>query len=116
MYSNLISLSALLVFLSRCLANNEWSSGGNNINDGGRLRFLALGDWGGIDFFPYHTQEQLDTADGMAKVAAEQESEFVLALGDNFYYAGLMDDAFAKMRFEDTFEKVYYHDELQVPW
>ena len=53
----------------------------------------------------------------MAKVAAEQASEFVLALGDNFYYAGLRDDDdYSNKRFQETFQKVYYHNELQVPW
>ena len=59
----------------------------------------------------------METAVGMAKVASEQDSEFVLALGDNFYYAGLNgDDNEADMRFQQTFEKVYHQDELQVPW
>ena len=58
----------------------------------------------------------MQTADGMAKIAAEYNSEFVLALGDNFYSAGLMDDDDAQTRFDQTFEKVYYHDELQIPW
>jgi tartrate-resistant acid phosphatase type 5 len=90
--------------------NNSSSSGGN-------LRFLAIGDWGGLDHFPYHTKEQMETADGMARVASEHESEFVLALGDNFYYAGLKGDTEeASMRFQETFEKVYSHDELMVPW
>jgi tartrate-resistant acid phosphatase type 5 len=114
-YSSFSTPLLLLLGLSFCSAD-KWSGDNNSDNTGGRLRFLAIGDWGGTDFFPYHTQEQLDTADGMAKVAREQEAEFVLALGDNFYYAGLMDDAFAKMRFEQTFERVYNHDELQVPW
>lgn len=83
----------------------------------GRLHFLTLGDWGGSDHFPYHTLGQTETADGMARIAAEQGSEFVLALGDNFYYAGLMDDEdHARMRFEETFERVYFQEELQVPW
>jgi hypothetical protein len=94
--------------------NNNNSSGSSS---GGNLRFLAIGDWGGVDQFPYHTKEQMETADGMSKVASEHESEFVLALGDNFYYAGLKGDTEeASMRFQETFEKVYHHDELMVPW
>ena len=97
-------------------ASEENNSSGSS-SSGGNLRFLAIGDWGGVDHFPYHTKEQMETADGMAKVASEHESEFVLALGDNFYYAGLKGDADeASMRFQETFEKVYSHDELMVPW
>lgn len=99
---------------SRITEENNNSSGSSS---GGNLRFLAIGDWGGVDHFPYHTKEQMETADGMARVASEHESEFVLALGDNFYYAGLKgEDSEASMRFQETFEKVYSHDDLMVPW
>lgn len=99
----------------RTTDENNNSSGSSS--SGGNLRFLAIGDWGGVDHFPYHTKEQMETADGMAKVASDHESEFVLALGDNFYYAGLKGDTEeAEMRFQETFEKVYSHDELMVPW
>ena len=107
----MMRLSTLLLLVFGCSANEETISSST-----GRLHFLALGDWGGIDISPYHTEEQLETADGMAKLAAEYDSEFVLALGDNFYYAGLMDGDDAQMRFDQTFEKVYYHDESQMPW
>ncbi len=101
----------------RTTDENNNSSGSSSSSSGGNLRFLAIGDWGGVDHFPYHTKEQMETADGMAKVASDHESEFVLALGDNFYYAGLKGDEYeAEMRFQETFEKVYSHDELMVPW
>jgi tartrate-resistant acid phosphatase type 5 len=109
-----------------CCSADELRGGGRTTDEnnssgssssGGNLRFLAIGDWGGLDHFPYHTKEQMETADGMARVASEHESEFVLALGDNFYYAGLKGDTEeASMRFQETFEKVYNHDELMVPW
>jgi tartrate-resistant acid phosphatase type 5 len=109
-----------------CCSADELRGGGRTTDEnnssgssssGGNLRFLAIGDWGGLDHFPYHTKEQMETADGMARVASEYESEFVLALGDNFYYAGLKGDTEeANMRFQETFEKVYSHDELMVPW
>ena len=118
-YPKLSFSTLLLLGLSCCSADELRRGRGGGCGDSssdGRLRFLALGDWGGVDHFPYHTEEQIETADGMADIAAEQGSEFVLALGDNFYYSGLMDDDHAQMRFEQTFEKVYHHDELQVPW
>lgn len=88
----------------------------------GKLRFLALGDWGGQDEYPYYTEQQKETADGMAAVAAATSelpaASFVLGLGDNFYFDGLKEEDKDRddERFESTFENVYYHDELQVPW
>eukprot|EP00585_Thalassiosira_rotula_P006172 CAMPEP_0196142194 /NCGR_PEP_ID=MMETSP0910-20130528/11283_1 /TAXON_ID=49265 /ORGANISM="Thalassiosira rotula, Strain GSO102" /LENGTH=398 /DNA_ID=CAMNT_0041403477 /DNA_START=71 /DNA_END=1267 /DNA_ORIENTATION=- len=96
-----------------------------------RLRFLALGDWGGQDTYPYYTEEQWETAGGMSRVAAatinsdEEDDEkardrpaasFVVSLGDNFYWNGFEDDVDHEMRFQETFEKVYHHQELQLPW
>lgn len=39
----------------------------------------------------------------------------VLALGDNFYFDGVQTNA-TSHRFEDTWNSVYPHDALQVPW
>ena len=88
--------------------------------DNGKLRFLALGDWGGQDQYPYYTEQQRETADGMAAVASAttelSAASFVLALGDNFYFDGLPGGDEDELRFMSTFEDVYYHNELQVPW
>ena len=99
-----------------------------------RLRFLALGDWGGQNTPPYYTKEQWETADGMARVAGSDdddeyssrpEASFVLSLGDNFYWSGVctVDDeecdregADPEMRYQETFDRVYDHPELQKPW
>eukprot|EP00804_Cyclotella_cryptica_P025453 CCRYP_017207-RA/>CCRYP_017207-RA protein AED:0.02 eAED:0.02 QI:294/1/1/1/1/1/2/1324/376 len=85
-----------------------------------KLRFLALGDWGGQDEYPYYTEQQRETADGMASVAGESAevpaASFVLALGDNFYFEGVQEGEDADQRFKATFENVYHHKELQVPW
>ena len=87
------------------------------------MRFLAIGDWGGTDEHPYYTQGQLATAQGLASVAAgsvednSTAASFILSLGDNFYPYGLPDSAHeVDLRFQNTFEKVYDHQELQVPW
>ena len=105
------------------------SSSGSGIS---RLRFLAIGDWGGQNNPPYYTKGQWETAKGMAKVAAGHTSgalnddvdntsrpaaSFIIALGDNFYNGGLSDnEEQAQIRFEETFDKVYNHPNLQVPW
>lgn len=102
------SLTFLLLSLHTATASN------------GKLRFLALGDWGGQDQYPYYTEPQRETADGMAQVARETTelpaASFVLALGDNFYFEGLPGGDEDEVRFMNTFENVYNHDELQVPW
>ncbi|KAL7544090.1 hypothetical protein ACHAXR_013540 [Thalassiosira sp. AJA248-18] len=100
--------------------------------DTSRLRFLALGDWGGQDLYPYYTEEQWETAQGMARVASaggisasggdehiSPAATFVLSLGDNFYWNGIqedVDEVDVETRFQETFEKVYHHPELQLPW
>ncbi len=94
------------------------------------MRFLAIGDWGGKSKPPYCTDEQREVANGMALVASSSgvgksddedtvpEAEFVLALGDNFYAAGLpmKDPEHATLRFTKTFEDVYSEEALNVPW
>lgn len=53
------------------------------------LKFLAVGDWGGLPYPPYVTAVQEATAREMGKVAEHMGADFVLALGDNFYYTGV---------------------------
>lgn len=81
------------------------------------MNFIAIGDWGGKDTEPYTQRSQVQAAAGMAKVAKEQGSKFVLALGDNMYWEGI--DASSDchdFRFQKTFEEVYFQPELQIPW
>lgn len=61
-----------------CLAGNRTS-----------VKFLAIGDWGGVPYPPYITVVQKATAREMSKVAEQMGADFVLALGDNFYYKGV---------------------------
>lgn len=53
------------------------------------IKFLALGDWGGVPYPPYITAVQKATAREMSKVAEQMGADFILALGDNFYYKGV---------------------------
>lgn len=53
------------------------------------IKFLAIGDWGGVPYPPYITAVQKATAQEMSKVAEQMGADFVLALGDNFYYKGV---------------------------
>ena len=73
--------------------------------------FLVMGDWGGSQEFPFTTPEELQTAHGMGVVGASEESQYCLALGDNFYHTGVsgLDDT----RFNTTFENVFTNDALK---
>ncbi|XP_016374014.1 tartrate-resistant acid phosphatase type 5-like [Sinocyclocheilus rhinocerous] len=50
----------------------------------------------------------------MAKTASQMGANFILALGDNFYYKGVSD--VNDPRFQVTFEDVYTQDSLNIPW
>merc|ERR1712166_729634 len=78
----------------------------------GALKFLVMGDWGGSDKPPYTTPDEVATAKGMGKVAAANDAQFVLALGDNFYTTGVKNVHDA--RFLHTFENVYTANSLQA--
>lgn len=53
------------------------------------IKFLAVGDWGGVPYPPFITPVQKATAREMSTVAEQMGADFVLALGDNFYYKGV---------------------------
>ena len=79
------------------------------------LTFLAVGDWGGHIKWPYSTKAQRQAAHGMDRVAQAINASFVVSLGDHFYPKGITNET-SKKRFKATFERVYHHESLQVPW
>ena len=92
----------------------------NDKNDGtvlvgeGEINFLALGDWGGSPLWG-SLPDQVLTAKGMGKVAQERKADFVVTLGDNFYFTGV-EDVDSK-RFNKTYEYVYNAESLaKIPW
>lgn len=78
------------------------------------IKFLAVGDWGGVPYPPYITPVEKATAQEMGRIADQMGADFVLALGDNFYYTGV--DSVDSPRFKDTFESVYTAKSLNIPW
>jgi len=79
------------------------------------LSFLVLGDWGGQDPPPYTTPGELDVAAQLTKTAAINGSQFVLGVGDNFYYNGV--NTSDSPRFNETFEDVFSSPILRsIPW
>ncbi|ESO94600.1 hypothetical protein LOTGIDRAFT_161303 [Lottia gigantea] len=73
-----------------------------------------MGDWGGLPTFPYTTKIEKGTSDEMGVIASRYGVSFITAIGDNFYYDGVTN--VSDHRFQDTFEKIYTADSLQVPW
>jgi len=51
---------------------------------------------------------------GMDTIAQKLDAQFVLAVGDNFYHEGVLDEN--DPRFEQSFENVYTPQSLQKPW
>jgi len=53
------------------------------------VSFLVIGDFGGLPAFPYKTAVEEAVAIQMGKYARNNTVDFVLTLGDNFYYDGV---------------------------
>jgi tartrate-resistant acid phosphatase type 5 len=72
------------------------------------LSFLAVGDWGSKDA----TQRQV--ADAMAGIAEQDNINFVISTGDNFYGHGVASTS--DPLWKDAFEDVYTAPALMCPW
>ena len=77
------------------------------------FHFLAIADWGGLPFWPWASPGQRKVAEAMGELAARHESEFVLSLGDHFYFKGVRSANDARWR--RSFERVYDHPALARP-
>ena len=75
----------------------------------GAAGFVAIGDWGRRG-----KGRQRKVAAAMSKAAAEIDSRFVLAAGDNFYPAGV--ESVTDSHWKESFEDVYTAPALQTPW
>ena len=78
------------------------------------LNFLVMADWGGQDGNPFTTPDEVSVAKQMGIIGSQISPSFVLALGDNFYDAGVKsaDDP----RFQETFENVFTAPSLDIPF
>jgi len=69
------------------------------------LNFIAMGDWGGREDYPFTTPSELSSAQGIGRVSRQIGSNFVLGIGDNFYSEGVKD--VSDSRFTSTFQNVF---------
>mmetsp|Transcript_11856 Transcript_11856/g.29950 ORF Transcript_11856/g.29950 Transcript_11856/m.29950 type:complete len:104 (-) Transcript_11856:926-1237(-) len=103
-------MSSLLFFLAICAFTSSSSVPPSTdhfiLEDGGSdLHFLMYGDWGE----PVHSKN----AKSMADFAHSQKSDFMLALGDNFYDDGV--ESTKDKKWKNIFEDIYTQDSLQFP-
>ena len=76
--------------------------------------FVTLGDWGGAGLEDYHKTDELAVAKTLAASAASLNAQFLLNVGDNFYYYGV--DSVTDPQWKTTFEDVYTAPSLAIPW
>ena len=62
------------------------------------MRFIVIGDWGGLPDFPYRTPVEKAVGREMGKITDYLDTQFVLALGDNFYFDGVKDVADSRFK------------------
>ncbi|CBY33663.1 unnamed protein product [Oikopleura dioica] len=82
--------------------------------EGESFDFFLLGDWGGRPAPRYTSSLQLNSARCMMKYAKRNKPEYILSLGDHFYFNGVVDEY--DLRWKKTFEDVYDSEEMMVPW
>jgi len=79
-----------------------------------KITWLVLGDWGGLPKPLYTSPIQLSVAESMKRTAKYYRPDYLLALGDNFYYWGV--ESVTDPTWKYTFENVYNSKELECPW
>ncbi|CBY11569.1 unnamed protein product [Oikopleura dioica] len=79
-----------------------------------KFNFIVLGDWGGLPPPTYTSDLQLNGAKALMEYAKINPPEYVISIGDHFYYNGV--ETVRDRAWERTFENVYDSQEMMVPW
>ena len=69
------------------------------------FKWFVLGDWGGWPAPHYSSPIQKSVADSMGRTSRIHRPEYIVGLGDNFYYHGVENEN--DPMFEKTFENIY---------
>ena len=80
----------------------------------GLVSFVTLGDWGGAALEDYHKTDELAVAKTLGVSAASLSAQFLVNVGDNFYYYGV--NSTEDTQWQTTFENVYTQASLSIPW
>ncbi|XP_066929084.1 putative uncharacterized protein DDB_G0271606 [Clytia hemisphaerica] len=78
------------------------------------LCFGVVGDIGGMPKPPFQTTAQKKVANLLAKVIEQNNCQFIVGVGDNFYFNGVKN--VEDPRFFWTYERTYSHSALKIPW
>lgn len=78
------------------------------------FNFTILGDYGGFPSPWYHTPYQTSAAKLLNQVSNLENSQFTLAIGDNFYYHGVKD--IYDPAWYHVWDSMYTSSSLQKPW
>lgn len=77
--------------------------------DAAPLNYIVIGDWGQRGKF-----YQRNVAEAMGITGALEAIRFVISAGDNFYDDGVKN--VLDSHWKESFEEIYTHPSLQVPW
>jgi len=103
-----LSLLLLIVSMFSCHVVST-SEVDESISSPSSIKFLAFGDWGRMG-----SQEQISNAEHMGSFADQNPLDFILSTGDNFYDNGVASTE--DPHWTASFEDVYHHTSLMVPW
>ncbi|RNA10419.1 tartrate-resistant acid phosphatase type 5-like [Brachionus plicatilis] len=80
------------------------------------VNFMALGDWGGWQEYPFSTPAQVKVAEQMKNLAQKMNISFIISVGDNFYPTGITSPTDPRIVY--TFKNVYLRNSpLEgIPW
>jgi acid phosphatase len=106
MFGNFTFKIFLFVFL--LLFPSAGSASKSSLTFKDNVQFIALGDQGAGG------KGQKKVAEAMNRKATKDPVNFVILLGDNFYYSGV--DSIDDPQWNDKFEKMYAYPSLQIPF